>query len=88
MTDLADARARIVPPELCGCVDRINAVLAKHFAKLDLLTGGPRVPLVCATVTPNRVLRNGAIQAMKPRSTFIVPNYCPFCGVKLATDDE
>ena len=71
----------------CDCVDRINAKLAPHFAELDLLIEGPRVPLVRVTVRPNKVLRGGIIKAMKPQSSYMVPSFCPFCGIQI-TDDE
>ena len=67
----------------CDCVTRVNEKLGKQFAELDLFIIGPQVPLVAATITPNRVLRDGSIKAMKPKRTYIVPNFCPFCGVKI-----
>lgn len=51
---------------MCDCVPRINEKLAKQFAELDLFVIGPQVPLVAATITPNRVLRDGSIKRMKP----------------------
>lgn len=71
---------------MCDCVARVNKELAKHFAELDLFLIGPQVPLIAATVRPNRVMRDGAIKAMKRKPTHIIPNYCPFCGERIPED--
>lgn len=72
---------------MCDCVERVGKELAKKFTELDLLVLGPQVPLVAATVTPNRVLRDGTIKAMKPKRTYIVPNFCPFCGAEISEEE-
>ena len=71
---------------MCDCVKRVNKELAKEFAELDLFVIGPHVPLIAATIRPNRVYKSGLVKAMKPKRTYIVPNYCPFCGEAIPDD--
>lgn len=65
---------------MCDCVKRVNEKLRKQFAELELFIIGPRVPLIAATITKNRVLKDGSIKAMKPKRTYVVPSFCPFCA--------
>lgn len=67
----------------CGCVERVNAKLKSQFAELHTLLFRPSVALVGATMTPQRVLRDGTIKQGKPRESFVVPNFCPFCGAPI-----
>jgi len=60
----------------CGCVKKMNDALAPSNGELDTLYFLTRGTLVPKLVVIKKDLKN------RTKPPILIPNFCPFCGVK------